>query len=190
MAFLVPIFYLMAAKNPRGLNRLEIGFSDEVYGRLEKYCSYAVVDRATFVKIAAIERLDQLDEREAYLAAQLAIAKGAAAAARVPTTSARGMEIEIPAPKAPVAPVEKVPRNLEKSFRKYLDYIGGSDSAIDRSIRLQTCLDDMKERAKTPEAAHAAFVELQKLIARREDAGIGVSPLKLPDEIKLEGDVD
>lgn len=170
-------------------HRVEVALGDEIFQRLEKYCQTMVIDRAVFIKLATVEKLTAIEEREAFIKAQKSPSKRTSAAS-VPTTSARGMQIDIKTPYVALA-TEKdaVPEKLTKSFRRYCEYIEASEDAREYSMRLQICFDELKERAgEKISDANAAFLALQDLLKQRKD----LKPkevLSLPEGVPLDGDI-
>lgn len=171
-------------------HRVEVALGDEIFQRLEKYCQTMVIDRAVFIKLATVEKLTAIEEREAFIKSQKNPTKRATGAGHVPTTSATGMQIEIKTP-APAAPTEKgaLPEKLTKSFRRYCEYVEASEDAREYSMRLQICFDELKERAGDKQQdANVAFLALQDLLKQRKD----LKPkevMSLPEGVPLDGDV-
>lgn len=173
--------------------RVEIVFGEDVYQRLEKFCRPRVIDRTMFIKMAVEEKLSAFEEREAFIKSQKNGSKTTRAGA-VPVTSATGMQIEIktPAPTSPSAPTGKssLPDRLEKSFRRYCEYVEGAEDARERSMRLQICFDEIKERAGEQIAeANASFLKLQEVLRQRQDT-LPKEVATLPEGVPLDGDVD
>ena len=92
------------------------------------------------------------------------------------------------APPPEIPPDEKIANKLERSFRRYCEFIEGSEGAIDRSIRIQTVLDDLKERGPLADA-EIAFAKLQDHLKAREE--LRQKPIeRLPDDVAISGDTD
>ncbi len=177
------------ARVSRNLQLVQFKLDEAVLDRLNAHCKKFGVDRSAFIQLTLVQRVQELDEKEAYMRSLKSPSKTTRAGS-VPTTSATGMQIEIKTP-APVS-TEKggVPEKLSKSFRRYCEYVEASEDAREYSMRLQICFDELKERAgDKPQDANAAFLALQDLLKQRKE----LQPkevMSLPDDVPLDGDVE
>jgi len=170
--------------------RIETGFTEETWGRIVHHCNRLGFTHSTFVQLAATEKVSALDEKEAYLRQLKAPLRGTRAAS-VPIAESAGMPIEIktPAKVERRTEEEKLIRNLDDIFLRHCKYVESADGAIDRTLRLQMCHDELREKAKTPEAADIAFLKLKDLLAQRQQV-IPQKIMELPEGIPIAGDVD
>jgi predicted DNA-binding protein len=170
--------------------------------RLRHHAERIGWEKSALARAGIFDKLNALDEQEAfYLAHKAARKKGGIAkvgslpggveavgmtfkrASKPDEKEETTVETPIPANKA-AATLAK----LKDSFKRYAEYIEAAEGDVDRSIRIQTVLDGMMERAPR-EIAQAAFVELQEFLKVRDLMKPKVI-VKVPEGVPISGDVD
>lgn len=173
----------------RNLQLIKFKIGEDLLAKINAHCKKLGVDRSAFIQFTLGQRVLEIEEKEAYLQSLKAPSKRTSAG-HVPTTSAKGMQIDIKTPYvAPATEKDAVPEKLTKSFRRYCEYIEASEDAREYSMRLQICFDELKERAGDKQQdANAAFLALQDLLKQRKD----LKPkevMSLPEGVPLDGDI-
>lgn len=175
--------------------RINLGEAD--YARLAQHATRLAFHRNVLAQIAVHEKLIRLDEELAFELAQ----KSARRSKRVGEMGSlpggmgsAGMPIAHPLSPQIAAPLDKIaePKVLEKldrSFRSYFEYVEQADGPIQRSMRIDRVLDDMRTRATDAEA-NVAFVEFQDKLAQRERQLSKTVIKTLPAGVPISGDLE
>lgn len=189
---------LPRAINP-ALQELNVKVSQETYERIVHHAVRLGTGRAELLRNALGIHLLLLDEQEAFIRAQKAARtkpRGCGGYARVGAVP-QGRNGEPPGMKIRLASKETAAQEktakeaaakLERSFSMWAVHVERSDGAVDRSIRLQTVLDDMRERVPHDQA-DVGFIKFQEFIKLRAETA-APKIVKLPDGVPVHGDVD
>lgn len=88
-----------------------------------------------------------------------------------------------------IANQTKVPERIQNSFRRFAEYVEGTRDKIEREVRAQVVIDEIKSRVDKPEEVDAscmAFAQvLHERAAHHRIAKVAVSPGAI-----IEGDID
>jgi hypothetical protein len=169
--------------------------------RLLRHARRLDLDKCEIVRGALYDRLNALDEREAFELAQKTARKSNGVAKMGSLPGGQG-SVGLPIRFAPTAPTppndtpppdeltpnQRIANKLARSFRRYCEFVEGAEGAVDRSIRITTVLDDLKERGPLADA-EIAFAKFQEQLKAREE--LQTKPIeRLPDDVAIFGDTD
>lgn len=177
-------------------NTVEVRFrtTQELRSRLAHHAKRLGLDMNDIVRDGMIARLEFLDERE--MLADEAKRARERRGAFVPTVvehkwgTPKGLGTKKPLfPSATLTPLP--PEKIERSFRRYAEYLETATDKIDRELRTQTVLDDIKERTSSEEEYNASYDALLAFLKAREEARHKpVDVISVNDAITVSGDVE
>jgi hypothetical protein len=168
-----------------------VRFGGEIRERLEHHARRLHLDMTNIIREATFRYLKELDREEliAIEAKQRSERRG-----RLPAVP---RDFDHPWGAAPglgfraKVPETKVPEKIERSFRRFAEYIEASRDKIERDMRAQTVIDEIKSRVDKPEEVDAACVAFSELLRERaKSVGKAGAPRVAVPAAIVEGDVD
>lgn len=176
----------------QGLRDSRVRFGGDIRARLEHHATRLNVDMTDIIRDATRLYLEELDRKEliAIEAKQRSERRG-----RLPAVP---RDFDHPWGTAPglgfraKVPETKVPEKIERSFRRFAEYIEASQDKIERDMRAQTVIDEIKSRVDKPEEVDAACVAFSELLRERAKSvgKAGAPKIAVPDDAIIEGDVE
>lgn len=179
----------------KDLVMFSVGIGRSDHERLAYHGKRMGADRAEIMRAALHDKLNVLDEQESFERANKAARKqrGAVVGAvpEIRGMAPTGMQITLP--RAPTLHPEqeeasKGVAKLERSFSMWANHVERAETSVERTIRLQTVYDDMKQRV-APEDAQAGFLKFQDLLKARESIKATKIVTRHPD-VPVSGDIE